>query len=529
MALIYRAIFEVEDSEGGFVDRALAHVRDWLRYKLADPDLDFDSDASEARDIRGIEVSDRVGRSAHCVVRRISAYEGTRDDGTQVKTTLTAIRGEDLSWAWVDLERWTGDHRSPTWLPVAPGLVSTLLTSERARRGKLPLASGHVVVARGDAPTLAEHVLDLSRELPLVVVSYNREEGVPAAATRARELARRLAGVAGVYLLGEGAVSEFSRAMYEAVGEGMDVYSGAIRTYLPGAGSGDDFPARHRFVAFHRLDGRRPDLATYLIAPALLRRAVEMPPPALWRASARALLEETTDYAELLRISEDESDALRDRVTALEERLDEEREDNTQLQRRVDDLTRQVRFLRTELRRLAPEVAEAEPEPDDFEPVLCSEVVDAARERLGYVEVHPSVSEGAEALDAHGDITWARRAWSALLALNRYAEMKAEGSFNEGFLQYCEKASGEAVIPTSWVVPTETAATIANRRFRELRMLPVSTDVDPTGRILMEAHVRIEKGGRPSPRIHYYDDTRGSTGMVHIGWFGDHLDSWAKS
>jgi hypothetical protein len=45
----------------------------------------------------------------------------------------------------------------------------------------------------------------------------------------------------------------------------------------------------------------------------------------------------------------------------------------------------------------------------------------------------------------------------------------------------------------------------------------------------MEEHIKIEQGGSPCPRIHFYDDTRGSTGRIHVGWFGDHLDSAAKS
>lgn len=45
----------------------------------------------------------------------------------------------------------------------------------------------------------------------------------------------------------------------------------------------------------------------------------------------------------------------------------------------------------------------------------------------------------------------------------------------------------------------------------------------------MEQHIRIEKGGNPAPRIHFYDNTHSDEGRVHIGWFGPHLDSWAKS
>ena len=141
-----------------------------------------------------------------------------------------------------------------------------------------------------------------------------------------------------------------------------------------------------------------------------------------------------------------------------------------------------------------------------------------------------AVDEGAETLDDHGDESWARRAWSALEALNRYAEMKSAGEFDGSFVTYCEhSAGGEFVIPAGWVAPTETALTLSNPRFRELRVLPISSAVDASGRILMQEHIRIEKGGSPAPRIHYDDDTRGPTHKIHVGWFGDHLYSRARS
>ena len=87
----------------------------------------------------------------------------------------------------------------------------------------------------------------------------------------------------------------------------------------------------------------------------------------------------------------------------------------------------------------------------------------------------------------------------------------------------------DVVVPAHWVARGETKQTMANRRFAELRVRPISTEVEPSGRIEMQAHIKLEPGGSPAPRIHFYDDTRGLTGKVHIGWFGDHLDSHAKS
>ncbi len=55
------------------------------------------------------------------------------------------------------------------------------------------------------------------------------------------------------------------------------------------------------------------------------------------------------------------------------------------------------------------------------------------------------------------------------------------------------------------------------------RVLPVSTEVDATGQILMLAHLKVaEGGGNLAPRIYFYDDTAGSTKKVHVGFVGPH-------
>src|SRR5579862_533721 len=537
MALIYRSILEIADADGAFVERLPVHVRDWLRWKLRDNNLEL----AEGGPLAGhdIETSVRSGSDASCAVTRIEVFEGHREDGVQVKTTATAIRDDAASWAWVDLERWTQDHTAAPWLPAPPGLVSTLLIHESANRGDLSLGRNEAVV-EGDAGRLvADLVLASERPLPLVVVSYSEREdaGVERAAERGHELARRLAGVASVYVLGPGAVSAFSRAMLEAVGNGMDVHSGAVRVYLPGAGGDSDSPSRHRFIPFHRLERRPPMLAARILAPSILQRSAETPPPPVWRSSARALLvteRSGNEYEDLLLVADAEItdlkgavDDLRATVAELRDSLEGQRADNDELLRQNDGLSRQLRYVRSQLG-AAGDTAPAAP-AEHFEPVLCTEVLDQARGVLPLLEIPASVDEGAEELDAHGDESWAARAWLALQALDNYAQLKGADAFDGSFLTYCEQGAGDYRIPASWVAPAESAMTLNNPRFRRLRMLPVSKAVDDSGYVLMQEHIRVERGGSPSPRIHYYDDTRGATRKVHIGWLGPHLDSWAKS
>jgi hypothetical protein len=75
----------------------------------------------------------------------------------------------------------------------------------------------------------------------------------------------------------------------------------------------------------------------------------------------------------------------------------------------------------------------------------------------------------------------------------------------------------------------ESETTDQNERFRELRTFTVDGAVVADGRIYMPAHVKIEKGGNPAPRIHFHDDTSGATGKIYVGWFGPHRDSKSKS
>jgi hypothetical protein len=104
VALIYRAILEIEDANGTFVERAPSHVIEWMRFKFRDDPLPgLSPEDSSALLPHGIELTTVSGANDECRVCRVSAYEGARDDGTEVKTTLTAIRESTTSWAWVTL------------------------------------------------------------------------------------------------------------------------------------------------------------------------------------------------------------------------------------------------------------------------------------------------------------------------------------------------------------------------------------------------------------------------------------------
>lgn len=533
MALIFRSIVEVEAPD--FLAATPTMFRDWLRWKLRTADLEVHTSGEPQTIAGGHEIAAVDAASSSASAFRGHLYE--RRDGEEVKTTLTVIESEQRTWAWVDLERWAEDAWQASWVPFSPGIVGSVLRAGPCSRGPTKLSVKYQLVEADGGEHVAGQVQDLARELPIVVVTPTAREldlELKSARDRATELQKRLAGVAPVYLLGKGAITAFSRAMLDA-GDQMDVHSGAVRTYLPGAGDERDVPWRHRYVPFHRLDRRPADMAARLVSVPLMRAASHQAPPAAWR-TLRALPEFATGHAadselaELVDLAEDELLVARTSLAEADARANEaesglelERETQSELLAEREDLVRRLRYAETALR----ERGES-PEPPSgdapFIPDFCQDVVDHVAERFDRLVLGPRVREGAEQLDEHAESAWARKGLRALDALQQYAEARASGT-QCSFWAFCEGASSASLVPTSWLSMKESETTDQNSRFRGLRTFEVDEMVAPSGSIYMPAHIKLEKGGSPSPRIHFHDDTDGATGKIHVGWFGPHRNN----
>ena len=72
----------------------------------------------------------------------------------------------------------------------------------------------------------------------------------------------------------------------------------------------------------------------------------------------------------------------------------------------------------------------------------------------------------------------------------------------------------------------ESDNVLNHERLYKQRVLPVSSEVDDSERVFMEAHLKFSGG--LAPRLYFFDDTKGITGKIHIGGIDPH-SRWENS
>ncbi|HET9873190.1 MAG TPA: hypothetical protein VFP89_11440 [Propionibacteriaceae bacterium] len=247
------------------------------------------------------------------------------------------------------------------------------------------------------------------------------------------------------------------------------------------------------------------------------------------RSAAMARLVATDNEIDLpsaMQLLEEESQRANDlgnRVKDLEVLLELAYEEQDAALSELDNAHSQVRYLQRAFQeRGEVPIVEAE-EDEDWHPDSCVDALVAARESLSYLIIGADEDQCA-ALDAQQKRgIWAKKIWSALRALNDYCRVKADGRFQGDIAMYRDDTPGSAVPMLAEYAPTESQSTTNNPALKALRSFPVPFQVEASGKVYMEQHVKIDKGGRSAPRIHIYDDSGGSTQRIYVGYVGPHL------
>jgi len=155
------------------------------------------------------------------------------------------------------------------------------------------------------------------------------------------------------------------------------------------------------------------------------------------------------------------------------------------------------------------------------------DVVQRARKQLRHLDLPDTLDTEVSRLDVmypRQRRRWTGKTWDALRALDAYAGARAEARFTGGFYDWCTRPlPGAATITPTMVSMKESDSVTGNPKFYRHRIFRVPTDIDPSGRVFMPSHIKLQAVGSPAPRMHFLDDAGGPTGKVWIGYLGDHL------
>ena len=522
MAVIYRAMWQ--DDRVGLEELVHRAFAEWLESKH--PGFEIQTAINES-------TSERDGRRVMVSALRAEGEDGEiatelvlREDSGSERWTTTArvsIGGGQEQWVWVDVDRTTANPWSSRPHVAAPRLVRDLIVDARSgggdpRWGSIRLGAQAVAIP---PEKVGEHAINRlkspSRLSPEIVFAHGFAGGASATVERANRTARRLAGVASVLVLPEQTVPLFNAAMGE--GEGVDY--GQARLYLPR--EIDDFRDRVLEAPFV---SRHPSAAAIqfglLLQPSLSNRK---PPAALDEAFKLLRRRVGQNHDELLRLAEEEIDSERQHVSGLQEELQQAREEIIDQLIEIEDRDEQIgQLLRlTDSYRIGSGEIPASAVEVPVEVDSMASALDEARTHLSGIMVPPDVEHDIEELDSTPAArTWANGLWRGFRALDAYATSTESGG--GGFREWCKLGRAYAWSTSSKkYAAVESDSVRQNPDFRHQRVLPVSSQVDESGRVFMEQHLKIaEGGGEQAPRVYFYDDSAGTTGKVHVGFVGPH-------
>ncbi|HEY5833750.1 hypothetical protein [Streptomyces sp.] len=452
----------------------------------------------------------------------------------------TDLADPGRTWVQLDVEHRPDSPDVPQIRASKPRLADALLDALEARSGLAEIRARASFIHAGDVPEVIEELRDRERRLPIVVASV--PYGIDADQWLERVVDRaftQLVGRAVLYVLTREAQPAFNKAL-----EHHPVFGGGIRTYMPRVDPA--WPAdgqRHPIMSRAVVEADPVKAASVLTALPRNQAARTPLPQPLARLHAQRPLPRTLtpDGDEIARLKADHGSLLQ----LLDEAAEAEAARYKQVRELQHDLAdanwlaeefyaerraaqAQVRALQLRLQRLGGyEEAYAPVEEDEDLPGSFTEV----HARLGQFPTlvftgDPKVMTG---LDDRSKPNWVNVCWEALHALEDFAAASVVGRAKGDFRAWCQDLPpGCHPFPAGKVTMKESDTVWRNLAWRKERMLPVPVEVDPSGTVFMQAHLRIGGGSTISPRLHFYDDTAG-TGRVYIGHIGPHLTNTRTS
>ncbi|MFF8970346.1 hypothetical protein [Streptomyces sp. NPDC014995] len=492
----------------------------------------------------GVTLDHDAAAGRHGSYSRWRLRETRPDAAGTWQSTLVVRAGhradDHRTWLQVDIEH---HPVSPDIRPTranTPGIARLLLDALEARDGLSDVSTVPKFIEQDDVEEVIEELCDQDRRLPIVVASVPYGQDAESWTEKVVEPAfRPLHGLAVMYVLRPDA-----QALFNATLEYHPVFAGGVRTYLPGVDPAWQPDAQRHLVMSGTTIAANPRRAGAILASLPQQLALRLPLPApldslpVQRTRPRPsahhsgldeLRAENKTLTQMLAEAEQREDAhgdvlrdLRQQLQIAEELEFDQAAENQDLYAKLKAAERQVRALQVRLEKAGqdglahlPVVVPAD-QPTTFAHILV---------RMGEFP-HLSFTGNqkiTKELDAQSVGNWVEVAWDALRALDEYAAASAAGTAGGDFRHWCTHLPDDCENPfPAGKVKMKESKTVGNRDdWRRERTFPVPKSVDPSGKLFMEAHLRIGGGNTVAPRLYFYDDGP-NTGLVYVGYLGPH-------
>lgn len=519
MSVLYRAVWSDKPTE------AVEEVVDDMRNRVA-------AWAQETPDPTALvegqsELVVSQGRNRTVIYRPLSARafevtvsDQTSEDDTEWTTVIRLVADEVEVHAIVE-NRMESDDLTRRVAVGRPRIVHELLVAVRNPiLGGSALLTEPLAIPTDGISVLTDILADPHRTLPVIVCSEPGWDHDGNWRRWAHRIASRSEGVAVVVTLDNSAVTAFKNELGD-----LAIWGGGIRVYAPVAVEVGSDGWRHRYYLHSRLQEASQDTIdriVYAVAQLSARRRV----PAAFGVFgeqgglAASALDGMIPAADLAEAREQwEFD--------LEVALDERSELEKELARSSGHLAR----LKEELiaRGLSDLLWGTQHEVDTSTPDEVqdtSEAVLAAQTYLStWLGVPDSAARELQDIDtAPTAYAWGNNCWRGLRALAAYAEDRANGWDKGGFWAWCASGPLLGWPATSKKLSMSESETVQNSdKLRRTRTFKIDSAVDPSGEVMMLAHLKIsEGGGSLAPRVYFHDDTSGPTRKMHVGLVGPH-------
>ena len=451
--------------------------------------------------------------------------------GTWV-TVLTVIwtNSENILWADVHIE----DPQVWTGVVHAPRVVRNLLLAggdPRIGRDSIEVQPREIDDQKS-VTALLTGLRDVNREIPYLVVRLGEGSQRTIAVQRATRSCETLAGLARVFMVDE----ESATLLNGILRPHLEIEALGAQLFMPGV---MDNPQNAR-LSFHvsedELDDDQKTLGRMILRRiALTSQWPEI--PAHWKVlklkgddkrksvtrahavSTSSSPDSTNEIAfpiladpvEILRLRREIEDLQNQALNAgilAEEANDKAREQKEKADNFRDQMV-------GELVRV--------PIGSDFRRGSIAAVIATVRQQAHHIVIPQSAERDIDVLDrTYTAKPWAHHVADFFVAIEKFAKESINHRFSGDFFAWCTDDQ-DGGFSANKVSMQESIPTMQNPDLVAAHTFEVSRDLNSSGKMVMVAHAKIQiRGGGNIPRIFFYDDTKGPTRKVHIGFIGPH-------